>query len=99
MKWCEVVGAEPYLCLNMGTGTLSDGQFYIDLLLSQTGDTVNGTTNTSRVALAWLEYCNSDRDTYYANLRRQNGREKPYNVCDLITSSCPEGVTDSAGYR
>ncbi|AEO58452.1 glycoside hydrolase family 51 protein [Thermothelomyces thermophilus ATCC 42464] len=55
MKWCEVVGAEPYLCLNMGTGTLSD-------------------------ALAWLEYCNSDRDTYYANLRRKNGREKPYNV-------------------
>ncbi|KAK4145108.1 glycoside hydrolase [Dichotomopilus funicola] len=55
MKWCEVVGTEPYLCLNMGTGTL-------------------------REALGWLEYCNSDRDTYYANLRRQNGREKPYNV-------------------
>lgn len=32
------------------------------------------------VALAWLEYCNSTRDTYYANLRRQHGREKPYNV-------------------
>lgn len=32
------------------------------------------------IALGWLEYCNSDRDTYYANLRRKNGREKPYNV-------------------
>lgn len=31
-------------------------------------------------ALAWLEYCNSEKDTYYANLRRKNGREKPYNV-------------------
>jgi len=31
-------------------------------------------------ALGWLEYCNSDRNTYYANLRRKNGREKPYNV-------------------
>jgi alpha-N-arabinofuranosidase len=31
-------------------------------------------------ALGWLEYCNSDRNSYYANLRRKNGREKPYNV-------------------
>ncbi|KAF1997807.1 glycoside hydrolase family 51 protein [Amniculicola lignicola CBS 123094] len=55
MKWCEVVGTEPYLCLNFGTGTLDE-------------------------ALGWLEYCNSEQDTYYANLRRKNGREKPYNV-------------------
>ncbi|CAK7238543.1 hypothetical protein SEUCBS140593_010794 [Sporothrix eucalyptigena] len=55
MKFCEVVGTEPYLALNMGTGTLDE-------------------------ALNWLEYCNSDRNTYYANLRRKNGREKPYNV-------------------
>ncbi|OJJ49639.1 hypothetical protein ASPZODRAFT_128133 [Penicilliopsis zonata CBS 506.65] len=55
MKWCEVLGTEPYLCLNMGTGTLDE-------------------------ALAWLEYCNGTRDTYYANLRRKNGREEPYNV-------------------
>jgi alpha-L-arabinofuranosidase len=25
MKWCDAVGTEPYLCLNMGTGTLTDG--------------------------------------------------------------------------
>ncbi len=31
-------------------------------------------------ALAWLEYCNSKHDSYYANMRRRNGREKPYNV-------------------
>ncbi|KAF2258190.1 glycoside hydrolase [Lojkania enalia] len=55
MKWCEIVGTEPYLCLNFGTGTLDE-------------------------ALGWLEYCNSTQDTYYANLRRKNGREKPYNV-------------------
>ncbi|VUC25064.1 unnamed protein product [Clonostachys rosea] len=55
MEWCKVVGTEPYLCLNMGTGTLED-------------------------ALAWVEYCNGDKDTHYANLRRQNGHEKPYNV-------------------
>ncbi|KAF2014239.1 glycoside hydrolase family 51 protein [Aaosphaeria arxii CBS 175.79] len=55
MKWCEVVGTEPYLCLNFGTGTLDE-------------------------ALGWLEYCNSTQNTYYANLRRKNGREEPYNV-------------------
>lgn len=27
-----------------------------------------------------LEYCNSDRNTYYANLRRENGFEKPFNI-------------------
>ncbi|EAW07844.1 alpha-N-arabinofuranosidase [Aspergillus clavatus NRRL 1] len=50
MKWCELLGTEPYFCLNFGT------------------------------ALAWVEYCNGTRDTYYANLRRKNGREEPYNI-------------------
>lgn len=27
MKWCKVVGTEPYLALNMGTGTLDEGNF------------------------------------------------------------------------
>ncbi|KAI9671859.1 MAG: hypothetical protein M1831_003387 [Alyxoria varia] len=55
MKWCTIVDTEPFLCFNMGTGTLDE-------------------------ALAWLEYCNSDNNTYYANLRRKNGHEKPYKV-------------------
>ncbi|KAF2808756.1 glycoside hydrolase [Mytilinidion resinicola] len=55
LKWCEVVGTEPYFALNFGTGTLDE-------------------------ALGWVEYCNSSKNTYYANLRRENGREKPYNV-------------------
>ncbi|KAF2141365.1 glycoside hydrolase family 51 protein [Aplosporella prunicola CBS 121167] len=55
LKWCEVVGTEPYFALNFGTGTLDE-------------------------ALAWVEYCNSSKNTYYANLRRKNGREEPYNV-------------------
>ncbi|KAJ5672550.1 hypothetical protein N7507_001677 [Penicillium longicatenatum] len=55
MKWCGIIRAEPYLALNMGTGTLEE-------------------------ALGWLEYCNLDTDTHYANLRRQNGRQKPYGV-------------------
>ena len=33
MKWCEVLGTEPYLCLNFGTGTLDEG-----MLLSRVKD-------------------------------------------------------------
>lgn len=25
MKWCKVLGTEPYLCFNFGTGTLDEG--------------------------------------------------------------------------
>ena len=31
-------------------------------------------------AAAWVEYCNSTTDTYWANLRRKNGRDKPFKV-------------------
>lgn len=34
-----------------------------------------------------LEYCNSDRDTYYANLRRANGFEEPFNIKTWMPSS------------
>lgn len=39
---------------------------------------------TSDSALAWLEYCNGNGDTHYANLRRQNGHEEPYNVTSSL---------------
>lgn len=55
MKFCEKVGTEPYMALNMGTGALDE-------------------------ALNWVEYCNSTRNTHYANLRRAHGREEPNNV-------------------
>ncbi|GLB43090.1 putative glycoside hydrolase family 51 protein [Lyophyllum shimeji] len=55
IAWCRTLGTEPFICLNMGTGTLED-------------------------ALAWVEYCNSSANTYYANLRRKNGHEEPYGV-------------------
>lgn len=41
---------------------------------------LNFGTGTLDEAMAWLEYCNSSQDTYYANLRRSHGREEPYNV-------------------
>lgn len=41
---------------------------------------VNLGTGTPKDAVELLEYCNGSLDTYWANLRRQNGHEKPYNV-------------------
>jgi alpha-N-arabinofuranosidase len=55
MEYCRVMNIEPYLCVNMGTGTMDE-------------------------ARAWVEYCNGTGDTYWANLRRQNGHDEPYNV-------------------
>ncbi|KAG8695413.1 hypothetical protein FRC09_009164 [Ceratobasidium sp. 395] len=56
IAWCREAKTEAYICLNMGTGTLTD-------------------------ALAWLEYANGTRNTYWANLRRKHtGKSEPYNV-------------------
>lgn len=41
---------------------------------------LNFGTGTLDEALAWVEYCNGTKNTYYANLRRQNGHVEPYNV-------------------
>jgi alpha-L-arabinofuranosidase len=38
MAFCEAVGAEPYLCLNMGTGTMDEAQAWLEYC--------NGTGNT-----------------------------------------------------
>jgi alpha-N-arabinofuranosidase len=37
-------------------------------------------TGTIDEAQAWVEYCNGTGDTYWANLRRENGHEESYNV-------------------
>jgi alpha-N-arabinofuranosidase len=55
LAYCAELGTDPFICLNMGTGTLEE-------------------------ALAWVEYCNSARNTYWAGRRRDNGRHQPYQV-------------------
>ena len=55
IAYCREIGAEPYICVNMGTGTIDE-------------------------ARNWVEYCNGTGDTYWANLRRKNGHDEPYNV-------------------
>lgn len=41
---------------------------------------VNLGTRDPQDAQNLLEYCNCDTDTYYANLRKQNGFEKPFDI-------------------
>ncbi len=41
---------------------------------------VNMASGTPEEAAHWVEYCNSEDDTYYANLRRSHGYEKPFGV-------------------
>ena len=55
LDFCELLGAEPYLSINIGSGTIKE-------------------------ARDWVEYVNSDNDSPMANLRRLNGRNKPWKV-------------------
>jgi len=41
---------------------------------------VNMATGTPEEAANWVEYCNGTDDTYYANLRRKDGFNEPFNV-------------------
>jgi alpha-L-arabinofuranosidase len=52
---CEVLGAEPYLAGNMGSGTPQEMR-------------------------EWIEYLTYDGDSELANLRRKNGRDKPWKI-------------------
>ena len=55
LDMCELIGAEPYLAGNVGSGTVQE---FID----------------------WTRYVNTEKGNPMANLRQQNGREKPWNV-------------------
>lgn len=52
---CEQLGAEPYICGNVGSGSVEE--------MSK-----------------WVEYINFDGVSPMADLRRKNGREKPWSV-------------------
>lgn len=52
---CEMLGCEPYLSGNVGSGTVEE-------------------------LAKWIEYVTSSGDSPMANLRRQNGREKPWKL-------------------
>jgi alpha-N-arabinofuranosidase len=54
-KFCSLIGAENFICINEGTGTLDQARH-------------------------WVEYCNVEKGTYYSDLRRKYGNEKPFNV-------------------
>lgn len=55
LDFCELIGAEPYICVNVGSGTVQE-------------------------ASEWVEYVNSSAKSPMTELRKKNGREKPWNV-------------------
>lgn len=54
-RLCELLETEPYVCGNVGSGTVQE--------MSE-----------------WIEYMNFGGESPMANLRRQNGREKPWGL-------------------
>ncbi len=55
LDMCELIGAEPYLAGNVGSGTVQE-------------------------LIDWTRYVNTEKGNPMASLRKQNGREKPWNV-------------------
>ena len=55
LNLCETLGTEPYICGNMGSGTVEE--------MSK-----------------WVEYITFDGESPMSNLRKKNGREKPWKV-------------------
>ena len=55
LDFCEMLGTEPYISGNVGSGTVKE-------------------------MMDWVEYMTSDADSPLANLRRKNGRDKPWHV-------------------
>jgi alpha-N-arabinofuranosidase len=55
MEFCELIGAEPYISGNLGSGTVREMQ-------------------------QWVEYITSDNISPMTNLRKKNGREKPWKL-------------------
>jgi len=55
LDFCELIGADPYICLNVGSGSVQE-------------------------AAQWIEYVTSANESPMTKLRKQNGREKPWNV-------------------
>ncbi len=55
LNYCEEMGIEPYICVNLGTGSWD-------------------------LAQSWVEYCNLESGTAMTELRKRNGRAKPWKV-------------------
>lgn len=55
MEFCELIGAEPYISGNLGSGTVREMQ-------------------------QWVEYITSDGQSPMTNLRKENGRDQPWEL-------------------
>lgn len=55
LELCDLLGADPYINGNVGSGTPQE-------------------------MMEWIEYMTSDSDSTLAQLRRQNGRDKPWKI-------------------
>jgi alpha-L-arabinofuranosidase len=55
LNMCELIGAEPYLSANVGSGTVQE-------------------------VSEWIQYTNFDGVSPMSSWRKENGREKPWNV-------------------
>ncbi len=70
---------------------------WLDLLGSSPIQTINLGTGDMQSAVELLEYCNMDTNTEYAQLRKRNGRIKPYNIKTWCLGNEMDGPWQIAG--
>jgi len=60
---------------------------------------INLGTGTLNDARYWVEYCNADTGSYYADLRAKYGNEKPYNIKYWCLGNEVDGSPWIMGYK
>jgi alpha-N-arabinofuranosidase len=60
---------------------------------------INLGTGTINDARYWVEYCNSDTGSYYADLRAKYGNERPYNIKYWCLGNEVDGEPWIMGYK
>jgi len=60
---------------------------------------INLGTGTINDARYWVEYCNSEKGTWYADLRAKYGNEKPYNIKYWCLGNEVDGEPWIIGYK
>ena len=60
---------------------------------------INLGTGNINDARYWVEYCNSPKGTYYADLRKKYGHEKPYNINYWCLGNEVDGEPWIMGYK
>ncbi|WP_449462162.1 alpha-L-arabinofuranosidase C-terminal domain-containing protein [Tardisphaera miroshnichenkoae] len=85
--WLDGIGRERPRKFDMAWGAEEPNEFgtdefmeWVRMVGAEPFITVNAGNGSPEEAANWVEYCNSNKSTKYAEMRKKNGHPEPYNV-------------------